>query len=196
MLQNQNPPLYSVKGYKGAHLLLNVREIGIEGTPQGETNAPAIIADVQLIGSPTSFSAVYTDLQPFQMSEAMKEGETITLLAQEAVMIYGLEAKRVQRAADLARNPYNVQQAKRDELGETIKPSLNKLIVKGSKGWYIVTRGWCQCPDNTRGNTCKHRIAAWMHRESIVRPLAQARRVAPAVILAELAGQKIPASVA
>ena len=168
-------PLYSVKGYKGAHVVLSTRD-----TEAG------IIADVQLVGAPLPFSAPAADLTPFSHADSMSQGDPITLLAQEAATVYSLDPKRTQRAADLVRNPTNVQQARRNEIDEPIKPSLLMLIVKGSSGWYIVRPNFCQCPDNARGNTCKHRIAGWMHRESIIRPLAAARRVEKSQILAEL----------
>jgi hypothetical protein len=125
-------------------------------------------------------------MEPFTQAQALAAGDPITMLAQEAATVYGQDPKRVQRAADLVRTPGNVQNARRDEFDEPIKPSLKVLCVKGSKGWYVVRAGFCQCPDNAKGHTCKHRIAAWIHRESIVRPLAQARRVEPAQIFAEL----------
>lgn len=170
-----NQTLYTVKDHEGAHLLLDAREIN------GET-----VAEMQLIGALLPFDVKGADLEPFQMSNAMKTGDPIGLLAQEAVTIYGADPKRVQKAADLARQKAAVQQAHRDENGEQIKPSLRVLAVKGSSGWYVVKNGTCTCKDNEQGNICKHRIAAWMHREAIARPLAAARRTTPAKILAEL----------
>jgi hypothetical protein len=174
---SQTPPtLYSVKGYKGAHILIDMRD-----TDGG------IIADVQLIGASSPFSASPANLAPFQMSEALTQGDLITVLAQESAVIYGADPPRIQKATELARTPYAIQNAQRDYMGEKIKsPSMKTLIVKGRAGWYIVEKGNCQCPDNKKGNTCKHRIAAWMHREAIARPLAQARRTTPAKILQEL----------
>ena len=171
-------PLYSVKGYKGAHVLRGVRVTA----EFGET------ADLQLIGASLPFSVPCSDVQTYTQAEAMTEGDAVTLLAQEAVLFYGQDPARVQRAADLARKPYAVQNAQRDEAGEGIpRPSLSVMCVKGqSSGWYVVRPGSCTCPDHKNGNTCKHRIAAWMHRELIIRPLAKARRTTPAQILAEL----------
>lgn len=172
----KNPvTLYTVAGYTGAHMLIDMREVE-SGT----------VAEVLLIGAINSFSTAYTNLTPFELSNALTEGDPITLLAQEAATIFNAEPMRVQKAANLCRDPYAVQNARFDFLGEPIKPTLKALIVKGSKGWYNVSLKACTCKDHTQGNICKHRIAAWMHREAIIRPLAKARRVAPAVVLAEL----------
>lgn len=167
--------IYTVKGYKGAHMLIDMRD-----TDSGT------ICEVMLIGALTSFSTQMTDLTPYQLADALTEGDPITLLAQEAATIFNAEPMRVQKAANLSRDPYAVQNARFDFLGNPIKPTLKNLIVKGSAGWYNVSLKACTCPDHSKGNTCKHRVAAWMHRELIVRPLAKARRVAPAVVLAEL----------
>lgn len=173
-------PLYTIKSHPGAHILHHVRD-----TESGT------IADVQLVGAPLPFSVPVSDVADYQPAtaapyQAATPGDIIAL-AQEALTVYALDPGRIARAADLARDPYKVQQAKRDVFGGPIKPTLNNLIVKASKnGWYMVTRGSCTCKDHTRGNVCKHRIAAWMHRESIIRPLAQARRTTTARILAEL----------
>lgn len=167
--------LYSVNGYKGAHVVLATRDT--------ETGS---VSDVQLIGAPLPYSVPTAELKPFEHSEAMSQGDQITLLAQEAVTVYSLDPKRVQRATQLARDPYAVQNARRDENGEQIAPSLKVQCVKGSKGWYVVRAGKCTCPDHAKNNTCKHRIAAWMRRESIARPLAAARHMSPAQIIAEL----------
>ena len=169
--------LYTVKDLQGAHMLIDMRD-----TDSGT------IAEVMLIGAINSFSVQMANLTPFQLSNAMTEGDPITLLAQEAVTIYNAEPKRTQKAAQLARTPYAVQNARFDFLGNAIKPTLKNLIVKGAAGWYNVSLKACTCPDHTKGNTCKHRIAAWIHREAIIRPLAKARRTAPAVVLAELEG--------
>lgn len=170
-----NTILYSVLNHRGAHLMLATRE-----TEAGT------VADMQLIGALESFTVPILDAVIFAQVEAMSSGDQITLLAQEAVTVYGLEPGRVQRAAELARDPYAVQNARRNEHGEQIKPSLKVQCVKGSKGWYTVRPGSCTCPDHAKGNTCKHRIAAWMRRESITRPLAEARKMTPAEVLAEL----------
>ena len=171
----EKPVLYSVKGYKGAHVLTDLRE-----TNQGTT------ATVQLIGAISPFNATLSDLTPFTMADKF-EGDPITQLAQEAATIYGQDPQRIQKAAALARTKGEVQPANRDYMGEQIKnPSMKTLIVKGRAGWYIVERGNCQCPDNKKGNTCKHRIAAWMYREMIARPIAQARKTTTAKIYAEL----------
>lgn len=170
----EKPVLYSVKGHSGAHYMTDIRD-----TDQGTT------VTIQLIGADLPFCANMADLTLYTLEKF--EGDLITTLAQEAATIYGADPERVQKAATLARTPYAIQNAQRDFLDNPIKPSIKSLIVKSSKGgWYIVERGQCQCPDNQKGNTCKHRIAAWMHREAIARPLAQARRTTTAKILQEL----------
>ena len=169
--------LYSIKGYQGAHSIIDMRD-----TDSGT------IATVQLIGSALPFSAALPDLTPYQTTNALPtDSDIITLLAQEAAILYGADPERINKAAELARQPYAIQNARKDFLGEPIKPSLNTLIVKGHAGWYLVSKGSCTCPDSTkRGQVCKHRIAAWMHREAIIRPLAKLRRRTPVQILAEL----------
>lgn len=167
--------IYTVKGYKGAHMLIDMRDTDTD-----------TICEVMLIGALNSFSTPMADLAPYQLADALTEGDPITLLAQEAATIFNADPARVQKAANLCRDPYAVQNARYDFLGEPIKPTLKALIVKGAHGWYNVSLKACTCKDHTQGNICKHRIAAWMHREAIIRPLAKARRVAPAVVLAEL----------
>lgn len=167
--------IYTVKGYKGAHILIDMRD-----TDSGT------ICEVMLIGALTSFSAPMTDLTPYQLADALTEGDPITLLAQEAATIFNAEPMRVQKAANLCRDPYAVQNARFDFMGEKIKPTLKNLIVKGAHGWYNVSLKACTCKDHTQGNICKHRIAAWMHREAIIRPLVIAARKDRAAILAQL----------
>jgi hypothetical protein len=78
---SQTPPtLYSVKGYKGAHILIDMRD-----TDGG------IIADVQLIGASSPFSASPANLAPFQMSEALTQGDLITALChpKRTARLYG-----------------------------------------------------------------------------------------------------------
>ncbi len=161
--------LYSVAGHTGAHMLIDVR-----AAESGE------IADVQLIGALLPFSVPIADLTPFTPADRFPSQKYATLasLAQEAVTVYGLDPARVQRAVMLLQNRTNVQQARYDELGEAITPSLDKLIVKAESkpGWYVVTRGVCNCKDHSQGNVCKHRIAAWIFREVISRNQVAARR--------------------
>jgi hypothetical protein len=179
-----NPaPLFSVKGTPGAHIVVDQRVTGFG--PQPHVN----IVDVKLIGADLPYSVPLADVHEFTQADRMTEGDPITLLAQEAVLLFGADPARVIRAAELARDPHKVQQAGKDESGETIKKSLNVFIVAGSSGWYVVRPGSCTCEDHKRGHVCKHRLAAWMHRENIVRSLAQVRKVAPAVVLAELVAQ-------
>ena len=141
-----------------------------------------------MIGASLPFSVPLSDVHAFTQADAMPEGDSITMLAQEAVISFGADPARVNRAAELARNPYTVQQAAKDEQGETITKSLNVFAVKGSSGWYVVRPGACTCEDHKRGHVCKHRLAAWMYRENIVRSIAQVRKVEPSVVLAELVG--------
>ena len=173
MFTKPTPPLYTVKGYKGAHYLRDLRESGE-------------IATVHLVGADLPFDVDRRDVVPFTQADAITEGNIYLMLAQEAAVLFGQDPARINRAVEIVRTSHAVQNANRDESGQEIQPSLNCLCVKGSSGWYVVRPGSCTCEDSKRGHTCKHRIAAWMHRESIIRPLAQARRVAPAVILAEL----------
>jgi len=172
--------LYSVKNHPGAHAA-TPREIH-------PAEGPAYtVTRVHLVGAMLGFDVPNEDVTPYELTAPAVFGDLIVTLAQEAATIYNLDPKRVQKAADLARNKYNIQPAKRDENGETIPhPSYKKVCVKGSKGWYVVTQGSCTCEDNKRGNVCKHRIAAWMQRETIARPLAAARRVSVKEILAEV----------
>lgn len=181
-MSTNHTPLYSVTGTKGAHI---AQEIRVTGT--GPQPHPSVV-DVQLIGASLPFSAPLADVHAYTQADAMTEGDPITILAQEAVILFGADPARVNRAAELARNPYSVQQAAKDEQGMSIKKSLNVFAVKGSSGWYVVRPGACTCEDHKRGHVCKHRLAAWMYRENIIRSIAQVRKVAPSVVLAELVG--------
>lgn len=180
----QNQVLYSVKGHTGAHILLDKRECQVT---EGNIVAMRMFADVQLVGALSPFSVPADEITPYSI-EPFQSTDIINTLAHEAVTIYNLDPLRVQRASVLARDPYKVQPAKRDEHGETItNPSWKTIIVKATgDGWYVVKNSNCQCVDNKNGNTCKHRIAAWMRRESIARPLAQARKTTTQIILQEL----------
>ena len=105
-------------------------------------------------------------------------------LRREAITKYHIPGPLVDQAIALNQNPYDVQQARKDENGHPIyKPSLSTLIVRGQHGWYVVRSKSCSC--ETHDGICVHRIAAWIHREIIIRPLAEARGVAPSVIQAE-----------
>lgn len=113
--------------------------------------------------------------------------EIIVNLSDEAITKYNLEAGRVQRAAELASRPTNIQPAKFDEHGTSITPSYKVLAVVGSNGqWYVVKHKFCTCEDNKRGNICKHRIAAWMRRQSIARVHAAVRGITTEEMLKEL----------
>lgn len=178
-------PLYSITGQTGAYYLSRMQEAHHD--PKDDTPTPYAL--VYLIGGTESTTVPAADLRPFTLDNKYTGADTITALAQEAVILYGADPKRVQRGADIARNPHKVQQARRDYMDMPIKPTLKTIIVKSEsgKGWYIVTKGTCQCKDPAP--ICKHRIAAWIYREAITRPLAQARRTTPAAILAELEAQ-------
>lgn len=167
--------LYSIKGHTGAHLLEKLQEIH----PDPTNDTPETVARVCLVGAQEPFFVPVADLTPYTLDNTYTGDDVTVQLAQTAATVYNLDPWRVQRAADLNRNPYNVQIARKDENGQKIaQPSYKKMIVKGSKGgWYITTRGTCTCKDHANGHTCKHRIAAWMRRESIARPLATAARV-------------------
>jgi hypothetical protein len=182
---------YKVKGRQGAHLARALRDL--DGV---------VTVEVLLIGSTESHQIGYdivshwervlsADVQPYTPAAAYQPTGPADLvtLAQEAVTIYALDPARVQRAAQIAHRRYTIINAYKDEHGITIpRPSLNVLAVESDtrRGWYVVRPGSCTCKDNENGHTCKHRIAAWMHRESIIRPLATARRVSKTQILAEL----------
>lgn len=177
--QENLTPLYTVKGVKGAHILLGMREVDTTPEPGAEPIRQTI-ADVHLIGALLPYSVNVDDIALFTMEDRLAETSDIYIsLAQEAITAYGLDGKRTQRAAALARDKYAVQVAKRDEHGEPIpNPSHKKLCVKGSNnGWYVVTVGSCTCPDHKNGHVCKHRIAAWMMKQITARPLAAAARV-------------------
>jgi hypothetical protein len=174
MLSQPTAPLYAVKNHTGAHSLRDLRE-----TDAGE------IATVHLIGADLPYDVDRRDLTPYTTDSAYT-GDALIMLAQEAAILYGQDPGRINRATEIARRRGMVLQAHRDEDGNAISPSLSTICVRGATGWYIVRPGSCTCQDTAHGHVCKHRIAAWMHREIIIRPLAQVRRVTPAIILAEL----------
>lgn len=178
--------LYTVKGHTGAHLLEKLQEI--HPYTDDRMNDAETVARVLLVGAVDPFFVPVEDLAPFTLDNKYQGGDITIILAQEAATVYNQDPRRVQRAADLNRNTYAVQVAHKDENGQKItRPNWKTAIVKGSKGgWYVITRGNCTCEDHKKGNTCKHRIAVWMRRESIARPAAAARRVDVAVIMAEL----------
>lgn len=176
-------PLYSVKGQTGAHVLSKLQDA--HHNPTSDT--PTTYAQIYLIGSDNAGLTVpINDLAPFTLNNKYNGDDLITALAQEAVILYSADPARVQRGADIARNPYKVQQARRDFADQPITPTLKTIIVQSEsgRGWYIVEKGTCQCKDTAP--ICKHRIAAWIYRECITRPIAKARRTTPAAILAEL----------
>lgn len=182
---NETTPLYTIKDHTGAYYLIKLHD----RHPNPDTDETETRALVQLVGADENATNIpAADLAPYTMDNTYTGADLITILAQESVTIYGAEAKRVHRAAQLARNPYMIQPARRDENGEPVaRASYKILAVKSSRdGWYVVHHGKCTCKDHQKGNVCKHRIAAWMRRESIARPLAAARRVETAIIMAEL----------
>jgi len=177
--------LYTVKDLKGAHYDEEYRPI----YPDASDTPSHYVAVVRLVGAIEHFDANPDDLTPFTLADRATFDDWIINLAQEAATLYNLDPQRVQRAAEIVRSSRTaVQMAKRDEFGEPIaQPSYKKMIVKGSKsGWYVVTRGSCTCKDHANGHTCKHRIAAWMKKESIARPIAAVRRTSVKTILEEL----------
>lgn len=182
---------YQVQGRQGAHLARSLKLLeGVE------------TIEVLLIGEPESHQYGYDQVNHWERIPAAQvtaytpaaaypvpQYPTTISLAQEAVTVYGLDPQRVQRAAEIIHRRFAIVNAQRDEHGITIsRPSIKVLAVESDRrnGWYVVRAGSCTCKDNEQGNTCKHRIAAWMYRESITRPLAAARRTTTARILAEL----------
>ena len=177
--------LYTVKDLKGAHYVEEYRPI----YPNASDTPSHYVAVVRLVGAIEHFDANPDDLTPFTLADRATFDDWVINLAQEAATLYNLDPQRVQRAAEIVRSSRTaVQMAKRDEFGEPIaQPSYKKMIVKGSKsGWYVVTRGSCTCKDHANGHTCKHRIAVWMKKESIARPIAAVRRTSVKTILEEL----------
>ena len=177
--------LYTIKDLKGAHYVEEYRPI----YPNASDTPSHYVAVVRLVGAIEHFVVNPDDLTPFTLADRATFDDWVINLAQEAATLYNLDPQRVQRAAEIVRSSRTaVQMAKRDEFGEPIaQPSYKKMIVKGSKsGWYVVTRGSCTCKDHANGHTCKHRIAAWMKKESIARPIAAVRRTSVKTILEEL----------
>ena len=163
--------LYTIKDLKGAHYVEEYRPI----YPNASDTPSHYVAVVRLVGAIAHFVVNPDDLTPFTLADRATFDDWVVNLAQEAATLYNLDPQRVQRAAEIVRSSRTaVQMAKRDEFGEPIaQPSYKKMIVKGSKsGWYVVTRGSCTCKDHANGHTCKHRIAAWIKKESIIRPIA------------------------
>ena len=101
-------------------------------------------------------------------------------LKREAVNALHQDPAMVEAALDILDTSANVQNANADENGQRINPSLAVLIVRGEHGWVVVRPGSCTCGSKT---ICAHRIAAWIHRESVIRPLAQAANKNRASIL-------------
>ncbi len=86
----------------------------------------------------------------------------------------GVDPDRVLRAAELVTSsPYNILPARRDEHDQPIKPDHDVLAIRGQQGWYVVRKHSCTCQDHARGNVCKHRIAAWIHQQLIIRNYQQ-----------------------
>jgi hypothetical protein len=73
-----------------------------------------------------------------------------------------LDQKRVARAVQIVNKKY-VMQATHDQQGNKIRQSDKLYIVRAesSFGYYYVdtTAKTCTCPDSSKGNVCKHRIA-------------------------------------
>ncbi len=181
-------PLYSVNGRKGAHMIVMLRTCHVSWRP-GDPLLYHDVADVRLVGEQCYFSALVKDVKPYSPADAIteEEADTITMLSQEAVLVYRLDAEMVDEAMQLARMVRGVQLASFDENGQFIKtPSLKVMIVKGLKGWHVVRPGFCTCEESQAGAICKHRVAAWMYREATIRPLAKARHCTPSLILAQL----------
>ncbi len=86
-----------------------------------------------------------------------------------------IDPARLERALEIVKaSNWNVQPARRDENEQPIAPSLEVLIVHGRHGWYVVRRHSCTCPDSRSGHVCKHRLAAWLYREIVTRPIKEA----------------------
>jgi hypothetical protein len=161
-----NPFLYAVAGYTGAHTA-TMREIHADPATDKPTR---LIARVHLIGAIDPFEIELTDLRPFNpATDQYRDGSLYTTLAQEAAVIYGLDPARIHRAIEIINTTGAIMPAKYDEQGNAIpKPSYALMYVRATngRGFYLVTKGTCTCPDHKNGHTCKHRIAAWMMREA------------------------------
>ncbi len=164
--------LFGVTGHPGAHVLLNVRDV-YDTDPSVITT----IADVHLIGAPLPYCVPADTVHAYTPADAFPRHEFFNVvdLAQEAVLTFGTDPERVMSAEDLVHSK-SVHLAQRNEAGFPITPSLDVFIVHGSRGWYVVRRGSCTCSDHTKGNLCKHRIAAWMYRELELRNLEATKR--------------------
>jgi hypothetical protein len=97
---------------------------------------------------------------------------TIPEIAKETLAKYPqVDPERMKRAVELA-DARNLHIAGYDENGEAIpRPSYDAMIIKGSKGWYIIRpkAHKCTCPDCKKGNICKHRLAVYLYRELLRR---------------------------
>ena len=115
-----------------------------------------------------------TSVQPASLDRLHKGYPNTATLATEAVLLYKLDPARVQRGATIANQRGMIVLAKRDENGVEIKPDYNVIAVRSPsnpRGWYIVRKGSCTCPDAAGGTVCKHRIAAWIYKELHLRPV-------------------------
>lgn len=102
-------------------------------------------------------------------------------LANEIKEKWNLETGRVEKAVKLASTRGMVLNALRNEHGQSITPSENLIIVRGSKGGFYYVRmsqKSCTCIDHKRGNVCKHRIAAYLSTELPKRIADNVRRKA------------------
>ncbi len=168
--------LYTVKNHPGAHIVRAIRE-------RVDENAQThICAEVLLIGAQLPYTVPLADVRPWASDSPRAQMPAVNrtvALAQEAVLVYGLDPARVQRAA-LLMYSRGVLPARYNADGTPRETSLDVLAVRVSAGgWYTVERGSCTCPDHRAGHVCKHRIAAWMYREAVTRA---EREVAESVI--------------
>jgi len=112
-------------------------------------------------------------VQPASLDRLHTGYPNIATLCTEAALLYKLDTARVQRAATITNTLGMIVLAKHDENGETIAPSYDVIAVRSQsnpRGWYIVRKGSCTCPDAARGTVCKHRITAWIYKELHLRP--------------------------
>jgi len=179
--------LYQINGKHGGYIIRNLT--GVEGF---DATVEALLVgegEVYYPSGPSNWLRVAVeDVQPYTADNAWPAkwpGEIVSL-AQEAVCVYGLDPWLVSTAAQIVHRRFSIVQARRDERGVDIQPSLEVIAVEtdSKRGWHVVRPGHCTCGDN---GICKHRTAAWLYKEAIIRPLAAARRTTSTQIMAELA---------
>jgi hypothetical protein len=152
-----NTQLYAVKDHPGAHLFIEMRD-----TDSGTW------ARMHLIGAPLPFDARPEDCTPYNPAEDSPQEDntaveiwhkidSIVLLAQRAAIQYRLDPPRIIRACNILRaeNPGMVKECE----------GYLQITSSNMRQTYRVTKGLCECHDHSKGNICKHRIAAWMYRE-------------------------------